>query len=70
MNLRMTSGFRKLVLMVILISLLFNLSPAFLEGGSCENAFFQCWIENLWFPDFAAVYCTTGYLFCRKYVAK
>ncbi len=59
---------RKLVIIVVIIGLFFSLGPTFLEALSCEDAFFECWLENMWLPDFAIVYCGTGYAFCKKYV--
>ncbi|MFQ5721307.1 MAG: hypothetical protein ACE5GI_02285 [Candidatus Aminicenantales bacterium] len=59
---------KKLVLIVVIMALIFSLGPVFLEAWSCEDAFFQCWLENMWLPDYAIVYCGTGYAFCKKYI--
>ena len=38
------------------------------EARSCEQALFACWDDFSWMALSGAVFCATGYIFCKKYI--
>lgn len=59
---------RKVALIFVIFGLIFSLNMSFLEAWGCEGAFGLCVMDNIWMPDFVAVYCVIGYFFCKKYI--
>lgn len=59
----------KIVLILAVFALIFNLNVTFLEASNCEMAFAECFMEHVYhFADFGVVYCGVGYFFCKKYI--
>jgi hypothetical protein len=59
-------GWAAALMAVFILLLSFLALPV--EARSCEQALLDCWDDYSWMALAGAVFCGTGYLFCKKYV--
>jgi hypothetical protein len=58
----------KAVLTVLVIFILAASSTG-LNAAVCERAFWRCLEDPFWAANYlGAVYCSVGYIFCKKYI--
>lgn len=68
MILRFQKNMKKVYLIMAVFIVLFSLNTASFAVGNCEMAYYLCWVEHWWEGFEGAIYCTIGYMFCKKYI--
>lgn len=62
--------FKRRIIFFLICAVLLGLSIHALEAGPCEHAFFKCFYQPFMPEPAKSIYCSVGYLFCKKYIEK
>lgn len=60
--------FASKTVLIVLVILVLAASSTGLYSAVCERAFWRCLEDPFWANYLGPVYCSAGYIFCKKYI--